>query len=374
MALGHAMGLRELGHDVTVATTDLVGLSPIRRWTANSSNGSSRDANTAELRVLRFHGSVGMPATIRSKHVANPMPFVYSVSLFRWLKRHVSDYDVTHVHFAREIIPTFAALIALHRGVPFVLQPHGMLNNTHGVRRYLDRLIVARVLRSASGVLALNALEAATVRNIAPDQQVHIIGNPVIPHVGSRPPDHPGEDIVLFLSRLHPRKRVEAFIRMARELNNGSRALRFVVAGPDGGSLASARALSKQLSLSNLEFLGALEPDRAREEIARASVYVLPSTDEPYPMTVLEAMAAGTPAVLTTGCHIHGELSQAGAAIVTKPDPSSLARGVEQALEPNLRSVLIVRGRQWVLQNASTTAIAQQLIDVYRSSSNPSCD
>ena len=137
---------------------------------------------------------------------------------------------------------------------------------------------------------------------------------------------------------------MDAFIQMARNLKDRGHDFRFVVAGPDGG-LKSARALALTLGLSEIEFLGALEPRRAREEIAHADVYVLPSVDEPYPMTVLEAMYAGAPTVVTTGCHIHAELSAARAAIVTEPVPAALADGVERALDPESRDDLVCRAK-----------------------------
>ncbi|MCZ0970952.1 glycosyltransferase [Streptomyces albulus] len=39
---------------------------------------------------------------------------------------------------------------------------------------------------------------------------------------------------------------------------------------------------------------GTLDHDAAVRRLARATVYVLPSVDEPFPMGVLEALAVGT--------------------------------------------------------------------------------
>ncbi len=358
VAMGHALGLQAMGVEVTVATTDLLSLAPVRRWSEIQPPPKDR------VHVVRFHGRTAVPSTVVRRLHANPIAFVFSEQAVWWARTSLRRFDVVHIHFAREPMATSIALVARHQHVPYFLQPHGMLARTQGVRGLLDKMVVSGIVRSAAGIIALNETESDALRRTFLLQRVAILGNPMTDFLMSTP-ERSGRITILFLARLHPRKRVDAFVRMSRQLADRGHDFRFVVAGPDSGTLASARALAEALGVQ-IEFKGPLEPAQARDEIARADVYVLPSVDEPYPMTVLEAMYAGTPAVITTGCQIHDLLSKAQAAIVTDPNPAALADGVEQALEPEVRRNLVRNAQTWIADNASTGSISRRLVDIYR--------
>lgn len=62
---------------------------------------------------------------------------------------------------------------------------------------------------------------------------------------------------------------------------------------------------------------GALAYAEALRAYAKVAVYVLPSVDEPFAMTVIEGLSAGTPVVCTVTCGIADEVAHRGAAIVT---------------------------------------------------------
>ena len=104
-----------------------------------------------------------------------------------------------------------------------MLQPHGMLGNVAGIRGVVDRLWVRRALENASVVLALQDHERRQLERLAPGARIRILPNGIpagsSPGRADRNGHHP--KTVLFLARLHPRKRVLAFIEMARLLRDG---------------------------------------------------------------------------------------------------------------------------------------------------------
>jgi glycosyltransferase involved in cell wall biosynthesis len=57
-------------------------------------------------------------------------------------------------------------------------------------------------------------------------------------------------------------------------------------------------------------------------------VYVLPSVREPFPVTVLEALAVGVPTVITNDTGFSQTLRDAGGAVVVSPEPKAMADGV----------------------------------------------
>jgi glycosyltransferase involved in cell wall biosynthesis len=95
-------------------------------------------------------------------------------------------------------------------------------------------------------------------------------------------------------------------------------------------------------------------------------VYVLPSFDEPFPMTLLEALSEGVPSVCTTSCGIAGDLAMTGAALVAEPSAPSLASAVGQLLrDAQLRNRTSEAARAASRAQYGMAAVAIQLERLY---------
>jgi glycosyltransferase involved in cell wall biosynthesis len=173
---------------------------------------------------------------------------------------------------------------------------------------------------------------------------------------------------VLFRARLHPRTRPEAFVEMAALVHRKLPEARFTLHGPDEGSLPTVRQLIATHGLGDVvSYGGALSYAEAARAYAKAAVYVLPSVDEPFPMTVIEAMSAGTPVVCTDTCGMADELARRGAAIVTDGSPQAMADAVCDLLtDENKRHGLVKAGQCAVEEAFSIHAVADRLEELYR--------
>jgi glycosyltransferase involved in cell wall biosynthesis len=174
---------------------------------------------------------------------------------------------------------------------------------------------------------------------------------------------------VLFLARLHPRKRVSAFLEMARILSDEGVAARYRVVGPDGGDLVEAQRLVRRYELGDrVTFVGSLQGEAVAREYQNSAVYVLPSVNEPFPMTVLEALSLGAPTVVTDTCFIAPMLENSGAAVVSGPQPEVLAESVKAILrEPGLAEHLSCTGRRLAQTQFSSERVVERLENYYRS-------
>lgn len=352
VALQQASGLVRRRHEVTVVTSDLISFSPEAHM-----DQQNRIIDGVEVHHFSSH------APLRK------FPTVYSHGLGRWLRGHIHEYDVVHVHFAREWIPVTAAKAALQAGIPVFLQPHGMLNRRDGVRTILDNVLIRKILEASSAVLVLQSHERDVIRRIAPNALTEVLPNG-IEIVGDAPQWqlHGLQDrTVLFLARLHPRKRVLDFLEMARLLHQRDLGLRFRIAGPDGGDLAIAQQRVAGYGLTDVvAFTGPIPRDAVAAELAQAAVYVLPSVDEPFPMSVLEALSVGTPTVVTTGVHIRDLLERNGAAAVVEPNPEALAEAVERLITKPGDAVMLSRqGRQLVERELTMASVLERLESIY---------
>ncbi len=107
------------------------------------------------------------------------------------------------------------------------------------------------------------------------------------------------ERVVLFLGRMAEQKGPVQFLQAAQKVLSVVKNARFVMAG-GGDMLPYLINYSIQLGISDrVTFLGYLPESQLHEAYAKSDVYVLPSVSEPFGITALEAMASGTPIILS---------------------------------------------------------------------------
>ena len=294
---------------------------------------------------------------------------LYSSQLRAFLRENLDDFDVFHIHLARDLITLPTAAQLRRRGRKYVVQTHGMVMPDGRLRaRIFDAVATSAVLRRAQAVLTLTDAELAGVRAVArgPIKAVPIANGIAVPNMPTpRRGTMTAEPEVLFLARLHPRKRVMTFALMAELLRSRGVTARFTAIGPDEGDLVNLKGFVARTGA--LVYEGTIAQGRGIERIAAADVYVLPSFGEVVPMSVLEALAAGTPTVITSDCGIAPELERRGAALITDGSPEQLASAVERLLaDPTLRSALAAAGGQVLADTFGISAVADELERTYK--------
>ncbi len=126
---------------------------------------------------------------------------------------------------------------------------------------------------------------------VNPDK-ITVIHNAVYPiNEGSK------KEIVLFLGRLTIQKGAEFFLRAAQKVKDFEPNVKFVVAGT-GDMLPRLIDQAIDLGISDRTiFTGRLTEDEVKHIYGISSVYVMPSVSEPFGITALEAISAGTPTI-----------------------------------------------------------------------------
>jgi glycosyltransferase involved in cell wall biosynthesis len=353
VAFNQARGLVKRGHAVTVATSDVMSFRPRTHFDKNEDTLDGVEVKYFRSRILR-----------------PKFPFIVSGAMKTWLRANIFRFDVVHVHFARDWIPITMTQQALKAKVPVYLQPHGMLSRRDGVRKVLDRLLIADLLTKADRVLVLQEHEQGLIEAIAPVAKTKILPNGVELPARSTLWNSPvlERPRILFLARLHPRKRVMDFLGAARLLRDRGLDLSFRIVGPDQGDLSEALRHVKAFRLDDrVQFIGQVDQDTARREYADANLYVLPAVDEPFPMTVLEALSVGTPTIVTTSIAIRTLLESSGAAMIVDPGPEAIAAGIQRVIEsPELAKTLSANGVQLIEKELNLESVIGQLEGVYQ--------
>jgi glycosyltransferase involved in cell wall biosynthesis len=172
---------------------------------------------------------------------------------------------------------------------------------------------------------------------------------------------------VLFCARLQRRKRPVAFVEMAGQILRQGIEASFALVGPDDGELDAVRRTIHSLGLADVvRYEGALDYEAVLNRMNQSAVYVLPSVDEPFPMSLLEALSLGIPSVCTDTCDIAPVLRTTHSAIVTNGSVEAMACAVSEILKnDNLRRKLATNARQLVLEHFSMNAVGSRLEQSY---------
>jgi glycosyltransferase involved in cell wall biosynthesis len=170
---------------------------------------------------------------------------------------------------------------------------------------------------------------------------------------------------VVFAGRLVAQKGLAVLIRAAREVD-----AEFIVCG-DGRQLQALRRLAKRSGVeSRVQFKGWLPAEELAEELANASVVVVPSLwPEPFGLVGIEALSAGRPVIASATGGIEDWLEDGVSGVCVKPgDVNELAEALNALLaDPRRQEVMGTAGRDSVNARFSPERHAAAVIDAYAS-------
>ena len=314
----------------------------------------------------------GVPAKLfKARNVFPRAGFAGTMSATLWkaLAADLQNFDVVHVHMARDLVTLPAALVAKLLGTPYVLQTHGMVDPSGKfLSRPLDSVLTRPLLRHAFRVFFLTPVEQHQLAEVARRplrlQELHN-GVPKA-SVESSQADTPE---VLYLARLHPRKQPTLFAKVAAALLASGQDARFTLVGPDEGEGAKVAEVIAKASSKRLQWEGALAPEMTLPRMKKAAVYVLPSFDEPFPMSVLEAMSVGVPVIITRTCGLADVIREGKAGVIIDSNFQSLEKAIVSLLEDEImRNEMGENARRLAEESFSMDVIARRLEDIYEQS------
>jgi len=170
------------------------------------------------------------------------------------------------------------------------------------------------------------------------------------------------DNVVLFTGRLISEKGVAYLVKAARDIKG-----EIVIAG-DGPQKNVLANHIKQNKLTNVNLLGYVEPADLRDIYYLASVFVSPSVwDDPMPLTIIEAMAAGLPVVVTRKGGIPLAVKDKYNGFFVRPRNSQdTAEKVNRLLtDRSLRKKIGERARATVQEKFTWTKIAERMHKLY---------
>jgi glycosyltransferase involved in cell wall biosynthesis len=297
--------------------------------------------------------------------------------------------DIVHTHTAKAgIVGRLGAVLAGQRPRPKIVHTYhghvlegyfGPLRN--GTYRFLERRLGA-VSDRLIGVS--NATVADLVRlGIADRSKFRVIpvGLDLDPFLASKPEDGAGfrqeagvtgrELLLTFVGRLVPIKRVDVLLRAFRLARGQGRPLRLALVG-DGELRPELERLAHELGVATQVWFAGYRAD-VRAVAAGSDIAVLSSDNEGTPVSLIEAGAAGKPAVATRVGGVPEVVTSASGLLAPPGDPEALADALVRLVEdPELREQMGRDARKNVEAKFSARRLVDDIDRLYRDLLDPS--
>jgi len=302
----------------------------------------------------------------------------------RWLKGHIQDYDLLHIHgiFLHCLLTGVAH--ARRSKIPYVVRPMGQLApwcmRQGRIRKLAYLLLMGRPYLNGAAAIHYTAqqeqddVERQGIR--APGVVIPLAVDESefsLPPYGTFRQEHPwinSRKIVLFLSRLDPVKGLELLVVSLKSLSGERDDFVLVVAGEGKkGYEGRIRGLVRSSGLwERAVFTGFIDGSSKRALLRDSDIFVLPSYGENFGMAIAEAMAAGLPVVVSKSVNIYREIIDSEAGIATACQATEVCAALKQLLDDDgLRRQMGENARNLVEERFRWKTVAPKLIGLYRS-------
>lgn len=323
------------------------------------------------------------------------IPFPRGV-LGRWTRAqlatvapHAAAADVVHVHGCWDLGNSQLAALATQCGVPYVISVHGMLDDWSMAQKPLKkRLYLAvggrRTLEQAAVVHCTAAAEHEQSKKWYPQATGVVVPlifdlGPYAHLPGPGPADAafgsggtgviaPDVPLVLFLSRVHPKKGVDVLVDTIAELARRGVRCQAVIAGAgDAAYVANITRRIRGLGLEDRVHLVGMVTGPVKSSLyERAWVLAIPTSQENFGFVFLEALACGTPVITTRGVDIWPELVESRGGLIVDRTPAAFADAIGRLVTDREEARRMgAAGRRWVRERFSSATIVGDFEAMY---------
>ncbi|HEX5769570.1 MAG TPA: glycosyltransferase family 4 protein [Nocardioidaceae bacterium] len=310
-----------------------------------------------------------------------PEPLTFSLRAARVLKKRLSDFDVVHdnqtlgyglLDLARTGIPLVATI---HHPITFDRRVD--MSNARGRKKistwrwYGFLTMQGRVARRMKHVLTVSKSSARDIAadfGVSPDR-IEVIPLGVEPEVFQhyQDPRVPGR-IVAMASADTPMKGVATLLEAFAKLRTERDIELLLITRPKPGG-RTEQLIDRLAIKDSVRFVSGLSDTELAEVVGSAEVACVPSLYEGFSLPTVEAMACGTPLVVSRAGAIPEVVGEDGvcADLVTPGDVGELAAALEALLDdPERRHRMGAAGRQRALDKFSWRAVAEATAEAFQ--------
>ncbi len=351
------------GHQISVLTADL-GLDQHNGFSMNVQKckwgfQSERDGVQA----------IYLPTWLRYRALTvNPR-------VVEFCREFLEKVDLVHFYGLYDLLGPAVSYFCRRRNIPYVIEPMGMyrpIDRSFRLKFLWHRSLGSAFLRNAAQIVTTSELEyQELLEEGIPQEKLVMRYNGIDPaSFASLPPRggfrakwgvSPDEPLILFLSRLIPRKGADILIEAFAEVCPQSG--RLVIGGPEGESgyrvYLEKRATECGVAARVL-FTGPLYDEDKKAVLADADLFALPSRYENFANVAAEAMACGVPVIVSDKCGI-SSLVNGQAGLVIAPERGALAEALRTMVYDKVVYSRLKEGCRRVVGQLSWDHLAAQM-------------
>lgn len=297
------------------------------------------------------------------------------------LSRSIRSADILHTHGMWSLLPTVAGELARRHAVPYIVRPCGMLDawslRQRRWRKLLHlKLVTRRILNGAALIHTTTDQERLEVGPLlASTANIEVVPNGVDDLAFDAVPTVLPEElrllasharIVLYFGRIHRKKGLDLLVEAIAKLTCTD--VELLVVGPrEPDYFREIQAQIRRLKLEpRIRFVDPLYGPERFSVYAAAQLFVLPSQQENFGITVAEAMACGTPVIVSPEVALATTVAEMRTGLVVSRNPNDLAQAIDRLLldEPQRRSMGLA-GRRAAQAIYRWTSIAEKWRQIY---------
>ena len=275
-------------------------------------------------------------------------------ALGAWLMENATNFDGLISHGLWQYPSVAVRKAARNAGKPYFVYPHGMLDPWFKAQyplKHLKKMLFwwfrqGRILRDAKAVCFTTEeerrLARGTFRPYRCNEVVTGLGvSEPSPDVDAQTnafhekfPSLRNKRTLLFLGRIHRKKGIDLLLQAFEELATADDHL--VVAGPSEDSVFAEELLRVSSAFADrVTWAGMISGDLKWGALRVADALILPSHQENFGMVVAEALAVGTPVLITDKVNLWREVEDDRAGKVSADDLSGVRALVREWKTPS---------------------------------------
>jgi len=303
----------------------------------------------------------------------------------RRVRAAIEHADVVHIHTVWEQIQHVAAVASRQQNKPYIVRPCGMLSvwalQRHSRLKRLKKQVyyywrLRRTLRRAAAIHFTTEFEQEQAMPLGIDVPAIVEPSGIdmsafegVTPTGEFRRQHGLESrpLIVFLGRIFPGKGLEVLVPAMARVQPADAVLAIVGPDSDGYQRTVESMITEHGLHDRVIFTGPLSGTEKIAALADADIFSLPSEHENFGLVVVEALAAGTPVVISDTVGVHHLINKGGVGSVVPRDPDRLGQEISRWLSDRRRlAEAAERARPFVQEHFTWERIARRWCDHYR--------
>jgi glycosyltransferase involved in cell wall biosynthesis len=328
--------------------------------------------------------SFGLPEKcIRCFKPFGSKKFAFSMEMLLCLKQEGKNVDIVHQHGIWTFPSVISSILVGKYSCKLVIAPHGMLEQTDlnksKIKKFVASLLYEKNnFKNASCFHATAKNEVVAFEKYGLKNKIALISNGIseewLKMEGN--PDRFYQDcnidkkskILLFMSRIAPKKGLSLLFEAWSKIEDKKNWIITVVGDDKCEYAGEMKTLAGTLNIKEtVQFVGTAFGQKKRDAFAAASLFILPSYSEGFPMVVLDSLGAGVPVIVTKAAE-WSDLEKYMCGWWVDIDAVAIQKAIMEAI--NLKEEKLVQmgiaGKKMVEKLYSWNEIGKQTIELYK--------